>query len=117
MEGSSRIDAKSVVRTPSAAGKLRSFAGSRTSARTTRNRWPVARSISSPLSASMRLTEAPTVPYPRRATPTSTDAKALRPVEAFHARECAQLLPDPFDLGGFLFSACTELREPWPPRL
>jgi hypothetical protein len=47
----------------------------------------------------MRLTDAPTVPYPRRATPTSTDAKALRPVEAFHARECAQLLPDPFDLG------------------
>ena len=47
-----RIAAKSVVRTPSAVGKSRSRPGSRTSARTTRSRWPVARSMSSPPSDS-----------------------------------------------------------------
>src|SRR6266446_3761691 len=98
------MDAKSVVRTPSPAGKLRSFAASRTSARTTRNRCPVARSISSPLSASMRLTDAPTVPYPRRATPTSTDPMRLLAEEPFDPGELPQLLSHPFDLGGRLFA-------------
>ena len=60
--GSSRTAAKSVVSTPSAAPKPRCFAGSRTSARTTRRRCPVARSISSPPSTSSRLTADPTVP-------------------------------------------------------
>ena len=60
--GSSRTSAKSVVITPSPTANVRSFAGSRTSARTTRSRCPVARSISSALSTSSRFTEEPTVP-------------------------------------------------------
>ena len=60
--GSSRISAKSVVSTPSVRRNPRSFAGSRTSARTTRSRWPVARSMSSALSSSSRSTAEPTVP-------------------------------------------------------
>src|SRR4051794_20745512 len=109
--GSSRIDAKSVVRTPSPAAKPRSLPGSRTSARTIRSLCPVARSISSPLSSRSRLTDAPTVPYPRSATPTSTDAMRLRTEETFDARQGAKLLPDPFDLLGALRAIRAQLGE------
>src|SRR5690242_18686296 len=113
--GSSRSVAKSVVNTPSAAGKERSLAGSRTSARTTRNRCPVARSISSPLSASILLTEAPTVPYPRSPTPTSTDAMGLRAEEPLDPRKVAELLADALDLGRALRAVLAQLREARPP--
>src|SRR6266576_2196119 len=72
IDGSSLISAKSVVSTPSPAGNVRERPGSRTSARTTRMRCPVARSISSPLSLRRRWTASPTVPYPSNATGTST---------------------------------------------
>ena len=62
IDGSSRMTAKSVVSTSSPGWKARSRAGSRTSARTTRNRCPVARSISSAPSVSNRSTAEPTVP-------------------------------------------------------
>src|SRR4051812_21380218 len=82
IDGSPAISSKSVVSTPSAAGNERSELVSRTSARTTRSRWPVARSMSSAPSVSSRLTAAPTVPYPSSATGTST--LAIRLLE--HAR-------------------------------
>src|SRR5215212_8555052 len=66
-----------VVSTSSSTGKPRSLSRLRTSAFTTRSRCPVARSMSSACSISRRLTAAPTVPYPRRATGTSTDAMRL----------------------------------------
>jgi hypothetical protein len=53
---------KSSVITSSPGTNSRFFAGSRTSARTTVSLCPVARSISSPLSASIRETAEPTVP-------------------------------------------------------
>src|SRR5689334_15185930 len=62
----------------------------------------------------MRLTDAPTVPYPSSPTPTSMDAKALRSEEAFHARKRAQLLPHPLDLRRVLLAARAQLREPRP---
>jgi hypothetical protein len=62
IEASPSTSAGSAVRTPGAGSKPRSFAGSRTSARTTRRRCPVARSISPPCSSSRRWTAAPTVP-------------------------------------------------------
>ena len=62
ISGSSRIDAKSVVRTPLSGTCSRSRAGSRTSALTIRSRCPVARSMSSALSASSRATAPPTLP-------------------------------------------------------
>ena len=62
IESSSATEAKSVVRTPSAAGKPRCFSMSRTSAFTTRSRWPVARSMSSADSTRSLFTAAPTVP-------------------------------------------------------
>src|SRR4051812_10366436 len=105
------MSANSVVSTPSAAGKGRSFSLSWTSARTTRNRCPVARSISSPLSASIRLTEAPTVPYPRSATPTSTADMRLRAEQPFDAGERAQLLPDPLDLLRLRVATLAQLGE------
>src|SRR3954465_12201613 len=108
------MSAKSVVSTPSGGENERSFAGSRTSARTTRRRWPVARSISSPLSASMRLTDAPTVPYTRRETPTSTDAMGLRPEQPFDTCKLAQLLADTLDLLRALCPVGAQLREPRP---
>ena len=77
ISGSSRIEAKSVVRTPSGAGKLRCAAGSRTSALTTRSRWPVALTMSSSFSSSSRVTAEPTVPYPSSATGTSVTSVML----------------------------------------
>jgi homoserine dehydrogenase len=62
IDSSPRTSAGSVVSTPEAGSNPRSFVASRTSARTTRRRCPVARSISSPCSSSRRLTAAPTVP-------------------------------------------------------
>src|SRR4051812_43198985 len=75
-------------------GKARSLPGSRTRAFTTRTRWPVARSMSSAESVSRRLTAAPTVPYPSRATGVSTDASGL----LLHV-ERAEARADLLDLG------------------
>ena len=61
IDESSRMAAKSSVRISRGAPE-RSRERSRTSARTTRTRCPVARSMSSPLSSSNRWTAAPTVP-------------------------------------------------------
>ena len=69
---------------------------SRTSALTTRSRWPVARSMSSACSFSSRLTAEPTVPYPSSATGTSTDAMRLLHLPV---AERAQALADLLDLG------------------
>src|SRR5689334_16192251 len=77
IESSPRISPKSPVSTPPAGRDPRSFPVSRTSALTTRRRWPVARSMSSADSVSRRSTAAPTVPYPRSATGTSTDPSGL----------------------------------------
>src|SRR5436190_14785677 len=92
--GSSAISRKSVVSTPPAGGYTRSFPRSWTSAFTTRRRWPVARSMSSADSVSRRLTAAPTVPYPSRATGTSTDAMNLRSLlpHVQSAKSCTDLL-------------------------
>ncbi len=62
IDGSSRIAATSVVSTPCAGACGRSFSTSRTSARTTRSRCPVARSMSSAFSERRRSTAEPTVP-------------------------------------------------------
>src|SRR5581483_7107031 len=75
--GSSAIAAKSSVSTPSAGRCARSFPASRTSAFVTRSRWPVARSMSSADSVRRRSTDAPTVPYPSRATSVCTDRSRL----------------------------------------
>src|SRR5215211_1928513 len=92
-DGSSRISAKSVVKIPRGA-PTRSFAASRTSARTTRTRWPVARSMSSALSSSSRWTAAPTVPYPSSAIGTST--AVTRPIVI---SGCGEEVADPHVLG------------------
>src|SRR5947208_12286128 len=86
------MSATSVVSTPSGAGHARSLRRSRTSALTTRSRWPVARSMSSACSVSSRLTEAPTVPYPSSATGTSTDAMDLLDAAVELAKARAHLL-------------------------
>src|SRR5438093_3057051 len=93
IDGSLRISSKLVVSSPST-GKSRCLSRSRTSARTIRSRWPVARSMSSPLSWRKRATEAPTVPYPSSATGTSTLATDFGLLAA-HQR--AQLLADLLD--------------------
>src|SRR4051812_22633054 len=59
---------------------------SRTSARTSLSRCPVARSMSSALASSSRATAEPTVPYPRRATGTSTDTRLSGRLLARHQR-------------------------------
>src|SRR2546428_4873893 len=94
IDGSPMIESKSVVSTPSGAGNSRAFSTSRTSARTTRSRCPVARSMSSPFCSRKRATDEPTVPYPRRATGTSTDAIWLL-LDPVHQRP--ELLPDLLD--------------------
>ena len=94
--GRRATSAMSVVSTPSSGGNSRSLSRSRTSALTTRSRWPVARSMSSACSFSSRLTAEPTVPYPSSATGTSTDAMRLRD---FAPAEPAQALADLLDLG------------------
>src|SRR4051812_33639718 len=90
------MSAKSSVRTPSSGVNVRSFAASRTSARATRSRCPVARSISSADSSSSRCTDAPTVPYPRSATGTSTDAMRSALSGAVH--QAPKLLADHLEL-------------------
>src|SRR3954454_23174346 len=98
IDGSPRMVAKSSVRTPGSAVNDRSLAGSRTSARVTRSLWPVERSISSADSSSSRCTAAPTVPYPRSATGTSTDATCCLPLPGL-VHEAAQLLAASLELG------------------
>src|ERR1044072_1748494 len=77
IESSPRMSAKSLVSTPPAGRDPRSFPGSRTSALTTRRRYPVARSMSSADSVSRRSTEAPTGPDPGRASGTSPAPRGL----------------------------------------
>src|SRR5262245_50289162 len=96
MPGSPVISRTSVVSTPLPGSNPRSRPRSRTSAFTTRSRCPVARSMSSACSWSRRFTAEPTVPYPSRATGTSTDAMRLRRP----CRERPQPLADLLDLGG-----------------
>ena len=86
----------SSVTTPGSGANSRSLAVSRTSACVTRSRCPVARSISSADSSSSRCTAAPTVPYPRSATGTSTEAMWLLVARAVH--EPAELLADDLEL-------------------
>src|SRR5262249_14240312 len=108
IDGSPRISSTSAVSTPPPGGNVRSFSRLRTSALTTRSRCPVARSMSSACSFRSRLTEAPTVPYPSRATGTSTDA--MRPLDGL-LRECAQPRADLLDLGRLeLLAALGEAR-------
>src|SRR3954465_13628277 len=94
IDGPLPISWKSVVSAPPGGGYPRSFPGARTSAFTTRRRWPVARSMSSADSVSRRLTAAPTVPYPSSATDTSTDAMNLRSLlpHVQGAKSCTDLL-------------------------
>ena len=86
----------SSVRTPGSGENAAILARVRTSARVTRRRCPVARSISSADSSSSRCTAAPTVPYPRSATGTSTDATSLPVPGAVH--QAAELLADGLEL-------------------
>ena len=83
IDGSSRIAAKSLVSTPGGAVPVRSLSGSRTRARTTRSLSPVERSMSAAFSLRSRSTAEPTVPYPRRATGTST--VLIRPARRYWA--------------------------------
>src|SRR4029079_19475211 len=81
------------------------------------SRCPVARSISSPLSASIRLTDAPTVPSPSSATPTSTADMCLRAEQALDAGELAELLADALDLRRARVPLRAQLGELRPARL
>src|SRR6187401_1828668 len=96
----------------------RSLSTSRTSARTSLSRCPVARSMSSALSASSRATAQPTVPYPSRATGTSTDTLLSGRLLARHQRPelDTHLLDLPLPRGGpqlfELVLAGVHLRDP-----
>src|SRR5262245_24874691 len=100
IDGSPSTSAMSVVSTPSSGGNSRGLSALRTSAFTTRSRWPVARSMSSACSLSRRLTAAPTVPYPSRATGTSTEAPSTDAMclGQLAALQAAERLADLFDL-------------------